>query len=255
MIAAYLAGASTEQAAALFGHSGQTCTNILIRRGITPRSHEEVCRHYAVNESFFDYIDTEEKAYWLGFLTADGGIVGHQIVLGLKIGDLNHLYKFADSLNSNHPVTIIEQRGYSKGQPMGRIVINSVRMVKALVELGVGEKKSHTVRPCDYVPEWLLSAYWRGLFDGDGCITNSKSSKSYWEVSLVGNRAIVTGFRDFMDQFLNSSADIKPHKSIFRMRYSGLALPRKAVEVLYSGATIYLDRKYALARQLCEGFL
>src|SRR4051812_11332056 len=67
IIQAYLEGASTSQAVATLGYSQQTCTNILKRQGITPRNHQEVCRHYAVDKEFFDQIDTEDKAYWLGF--------------------------------------------------------------------------------------------------------------------------------------------------------------------------------------------
>jgi hypothetical protein len=251
MIAAYLAGASTRRAAELFGYSGQTCTNTLKRRGITPRSREEVCRRYYIDEHFFDYIDTEEKAYWLGFLTADGGIVRHQLILQLKISDIDHLHKFASSLHSEHPVSIIEAKGYGKVQPMARITVSSISLIRALSKLGVGENKSFTVRPCEYVPEWLLSAYWRGIFDGDGCISYWGMPKRYWEVSLVGNKAIVTGFHNFISPFLVSDAHIEPHKNIFRVRYSNLTSTMRIVKILYRDAAIYLDRKYKLARELC----
>jgi len=66
-VAVYLAGASRREAAAMFGYSGDACLKALKRRGITPRSYEEVCIRYSVDETFFDCIDTEEKAYWLGF--------------------------------------------------------------------------------------------------------------------------------------------------------------------------------------------
>jgi hypothetical protein len=38
---------------------------------------------YKINEDFFQEIDTEEKAYWLGFLYADGYIHvrSHQVKL------------------------------------------------------------------------------------------------------------------------------------------------------------------------------
>lgn len=248
MIAAYLAGASTDQAAALFGHNGQTSANVLKRRGIGTRSR----RQYAVDESFFDCIDTEEKAYWLGFLTADGGIVGHQIILQLKVSDIYHLHKFAASLDSGHPVSVVNVRGYGRTQPMARLVISSVRLIQALSYLGVGENKSFTVRPCESVPESLLNAYWRGIFDGDGSISRMQSQ---WSISLCGNLAIVKGFQSFVTQFVHSNAQVRPNKNIFRVSYAGKKLPRAVGNVLYREANIYLDRKYALAKQLCGEFL
>ena len=51
------------------------------------------------NIHYFDSIDTEEKAYWLGFLFADGAITqynhSYDIELSLKIDDKEHVEKFA----------------------------------------------------------------------------------------------------------------------------------------------------------------
>ena len=45
------------------------------------------------NECSFDTIDTEEKAYWLGFMYADGYISSknNQIGLSLAVKDIEHL--------------------------------------------------------------------------------------------------------------------------------------------------------------------
>jgi hypothetical protein len=81
MVAAYLAGATAEEAAAQFGYSYMACIFGLKQRGITPRGRSEAHRRYAVDEAFFDVINTEEKAYWLGFLTADGTIRENVVML------------------------------------------------------------------------------------------------------------------------------------------------------------------------------
>ncbi len=256
MVAAYLAGATAEEAAAQFGYSYMACIFALKQCGIKPRGRSEAHRRYAVDEVFFDVINTEEKAYWLGFLTADGKIGDDHIKLALQERDAAHLYKFTASLRSNHPVVLRESTFQGKTHPYAVVWIGSTRLVTALKRLGVGERKSFTVRPCEYVPDHLLSHYWRGVFDGDGYITR-KGSRLFgarqWIVGLVGNREIVSGFETFMQQCLDWKARIeldKPSSRIFKVRYNGVALPQAVLRVLYSDATIFLKRKYDITREV-----
>src|SRR5260370_41289523 len=103
MVGVYLAGATAEEAAAQFGYSYMACIYALKQRGIEPRGRSEAHRRYAVDEAFFDVIDTEEKAYWLGFLTADGTMREKGGMLALQERDIDHLYKIRSSLRSKHP--------------------------------------------------------------------------------------------------------------------------------------------------------
>ncbi|MBV9229227.1 MAG: hypothetical protein JOZ18_07930 [Chloroflexi bacterium] len=255
IIAAYLAGATTQQAAELFGYNSTTAINVLKRRGITRRPLSEALRRYAVDESFFDCIDTPDKAYWLGFLTADGVIGDDFVRINLQIGDTDHIHKFAASLRSEQPVGFRENtssNGVTSTQAF--ILISSLKLTQSLHRLGVTPKKTFIVRPCEEVPEALLADYWRGVFDGDGSISRSGLLHMNWQVSLVGNMAMVEGFREFIARFVRSNANVRPISSIFRVTYFGHAKPRAVAQVLYENATIYLDRKYVLARELCGDF-
>ena len=252
IIAAYLVGASAKEAAAQFGYSRQTGENVLKRRGIPIRPFTESHRHYSLDERFFDRIDTPDKAYWLGFLTADG-IIGDRFVrIHLQLGDAEHLSKFAVSLRSEQPVSFRENtssNGTSARQAM--IIINSIKLAQSLHRLGVTSRKTFIVRPCEEVPETLLADYWRGVFDGDGSISRSGVLHMKWQLSLVGNQAMVEGFREFIARFVHSNASVRPTSSIFRVAYFGYDKPRAVARILYENATIYLDRKYALAKELC----
>ena len=55
---------------------------------------------YSVCDHIFDNIDTEEKAYWLGFLYADGYVseFNSTIELSLEEKDLQHLERFRSFL-------------------------------------------------------------------------------------------------------------------------------------------------------------
>ena len=59
----------------------KTVTNYINATGIYPKS-EKIAN---VDESFFDVIDTEEKAYILGFIFADGYIDAEEKNLCLNI--------------------------------------------------------------------------------------------------------------------------------------------------------------------------
>lgn len=59
-------------------------------------------RHHSIDESFFETIDSEEKAYWVGFILADGCIndfKGWTLVVSLQLGDINHLRKLQAALS------------------------------------------------------------------------------------------------------------------------------------------------------------
>ena len=256
MVAAYLAGATAEEAAAQFGYSYMACIYTLKQRGINPRGRSEAHRRYAVDEAFFDVINTEEKAYWLGFLTADGTIRENVVMLALQERDIDHLYKYTSSLRSKHPITLKENTLAGETYRCAQVSIGSSRLATALKRLGVAERKSFTVRPCEYVPDHLISHYWRGVFDGDGYITQ-KGSGSFgarqWIVGLVGNREIVSGFETFMQQCLDWKARVEPDKPgshIFKVRYNGVALPQAVLYILYTNAIVFLERKYDRMRDV-----
>jgi hypothetical protein len=253
MVAAYLAGATAREAAAQFGYSYMACIFALRQRGIDPRTNSQTHRKYHLDETFFDTISTEEKAYWLGFLTADGTIGVDYVKLALQERDIDHLYKFRASLRSDHPVVLKESTLQGKLYRAREVHVGSMRLAAALKRLGVGERKSFAVSPCEQVPVGLLPHYWRGVFEGDGTIVQTwgrRLGAVKWTVSLVGNQQIVTGFETFMRQCTGweSRVDLdKPGSRIFIVRYSGVALPQAILHVLYHDAAIFLERKYRLA--------
>ena len=60
---------------------------------------------YYRNSNIFEKIDTEEKAYWLGFLYADGYVDPErgEIILGLAEKYKEHINKFINFLETNAP--------------------------------------------------------------------------------------------------------------------------------------------------------
>jgi hypothetical protein len=210
-------------------------------------------RTYGLDDSFFDVIDTEAKAYWLGFINADGcvqagpvGVAGwqrHHLSVKLKESDAGHLRKLKADLAAESPVHPV---------PLGRgteIVLSSKHLVESLIRLGVTPRKSLTATPWNG-PDHLMRHYWRGMVDGDGTIVKHPGRDDKWHLRFLGSEACVEAFRVWAVAVTGSVADKYPKGNIWSWTAGGLASPQAIVRELYDGSTVYLDRKRELALQL-----
>jgi len=71
-------------------------------------------KKYVSDDTFFEEINTEEKAYWLGFLYADGYVrkrKGSELRLKLSTKDLSHLELFKNTIKSTNTIKNIEDKG------------------------------------------------------------------------------------------------------------------------------------------------
>lgn len=248
MVADYLSGMPSTAVAARYGVHFSLCLAAIREAGLEPRSISEASRTYTLNEAFFQSVESEQQAYWLGFITADGCVHNRGVSISLAGRDGDHLHKWASAVETALPV-----REYTyQGKPYASHAITSARMVADLVALGITERKSHTAQPWVGRTD-LMRHYWRGVFDGDGSISVSRSrptGSSKWTMNLGGTHAIVTAFRSFVEAHTGLSPKIHPVASIFTIAYTGNAGPKAVATLLYGGATIYLDRKFELAQQV-----
>lgn len=259
IIKLYLSGLSAETVANKVGTYERTILRVLHRTG-TPVRGQGHPRHHDLDESFFDKIDSEAKAYWLGFVTADGAIIDrvarrgtqYQISVRLQLADSDHLEKMRADFGSSCQVKEILYTYRGRRYACSGLTLSSKRLVKQLKKLGVGPRKSLTVKPCREIPRQLQHHYWRGVFDGDGCLTSSirPSGLRVWGLGLAGSQAIVTGFRNYLLTIMRSVPAVHPHRSIFVLKAGGLASPQCVAHILYDGSSVYLDRKKALVDEL-----
>ena len=114
IIKLYQNGESMREIAKLTHHSRNTISKILKENNIHVRYQNETSKIYTCNESYFKEINSPDKAYWLGFLMADGFIEskrknGNQkFGVTLQIKDEKHLYKFKEALTEGWPVSAIK---------------------------------------------------------------------------------------------------------------------------------------------------
>lgn len=218
---------------------------------LTPQRqrYNQYGRKYQYNDDFFENIDNEEKAYWLGFIMADGYTLHTKkqkrlrIALGLK--DENHLNKFLFSIDSNIDIKYDGKNPY--------VDVNSTKMCDDLSKLGIVPNKSNN----EIVPEIsenLLSHFIRGLFDGDGSwIITKHSNCETMSFDLLSSKECLYEIQSIMKKSGISfpQVSIFERKGIWCLRCHKREDVLKIIDFMYSEATIYLERKYQKAMDFC----
>ena len=88
---------------------------------------------YSVNDDYFSEIDTEEKAYWLGFIYADGYVTGSKLGIAIANLDRMHLEKFKKCIGSDYKIKSYVSNSVYGSCKYCRILINSEKLVKDIM--------------------------------------------------------------------------------------------------------------------------
>ena len=228
--------------------------NLLRRNGYDAKSASELKRKYPIQEDFFDKIDTQEKAYILGLLYADGWNQTERNVIGigLKESDKEILDKITSLIQPTKPLGYYKKnklkRGFENSQNEYRLVIANKHISQRLVELGCGKAKTHnlTFPTEEQVPSCLIRHFVRGYFDGDGSVSGDKQK----QFNLVGTINFLLPLQQILMSELGFSKTKldQRHKErdneIRSLRYCGINQCITFRDWLYKDATIYLERKY-----------
>lgn len=194
------------------------------------------------NADYFYKIDSEEKAYWLGFIVADGNIheKRYRFKMELNIQDKNHLQRFADNFNKNvEEFSRIDKRNNKQYYGV-KFEINNKYFVNGLLSQYVTGKKSYSLNKNTFnnIDDKLKRHFLRGYFDGDGTSDGRRIS-------------FVSCSKDFLmiiGDYLNKELSINNYSIYEKENYSVLTWYRnenvnKFKDYFYSNSTIYLERK------------
>lgn len=210
---------------------------------------------YYYNKDYFQIIDSRDKAYWLGFLYADGSINRYykndklkamSVELQLCNEDRHHLEKFNQSIESNIEIHDKVSRYNDKEYRSSRLCICCTKMCYDLIDKGCIPNKTFDIcMPSeDVVPDFLIRDFLRGFFDGDGCISvTQRNNKPHIEVNIVG---IETMLQDITSYLIDKKI-ITVNPKIFRDKRSS------ASSVFFYGDTAkdFLDYIYDDCGDLC----
>lgn len=207
---------------------------------------------YTYDKNFFEVINTEEKAYWLGFIYADGYVVynpntrNYELGIELQLGDKNHLKKFNKSLKGNVEVSERTKKCNLNGKMYTQCLIRfyNKKMVEDLIKLGVVPNKSKTLQTIPSIDEKLVRHFIRGYFDGDGCITFDNQHNHPKADFTSGSIEFLNDIRAWMYKCGVGSYTYQEREDTYRLFIRGLNNFDKFFNLLYSDSTIYLDRKF-----------
>lgn len=220
-----------------FNKSVSSISCLLTRNNLKGKRVNNHYRIYPINQNFFDVIDSEEKAYFLGILCADGcnHVNNTKISIFLKESDKNLIVKLNHLLQPDKPLTYSRKKS---GFNQYGLQISNKRISDKLSELGCIPQKTFTLDlpTYDQVPENMYSHYIRGFFDGDGWLGKK-------DISITSSNL----FCSKLAEMLLTKYDIKT-RIRFKNKVSELCFRRSDVlsflNWIYKDANIFLERKY-----------
>lgn len=218
------------------------------------------------NLSYFKNIDTHEKAYWLGFIYADGWvqITKRNAELGIELNevDIEHLHNINKVFNNHFKITKYERDAtetltklngkiYEKKiLKMCKIRVFSREIVEDLIKNGVVVNKTKSKEFPIIEDDELFLSFLKGYIDGDGSYliytkNNVKDkNKKYFKITIAGNN------RDFFEHIskrlakMDIRSGISKDKESWKFRIDSTYDTIKLVKLLLKNETSCLERKY-----------
>lgn len=252
-------GLAVSEIAKQLKRNTSSVSSVVKRFNLSPKKYYE----NTVNHEYFDVIDTEDKAYLLGFFIADGCINkdtarSHgRFAVSQSIDDLEIVEAFSKYINVPSPISSIEyQSGAENRKKQIRLRWTSAHMRDSLKNLyNITENKtldSEFIFPIETIPEDLQRHFVRGFIDGDGYLGNNGELNNFI-ASIVGTSS---KFLETIGNLVNTATGMTYNVrkvsgktcEYYVLRWSCNRINKfekitKLNTYLYKNASIYLKRK------------
>ena len=213
------------------------------------------------NDKYFEKIDTEEKAYFLGLIYSDGNIRehngGYYLSIELKREDKYILEKLATELKCENKIYDRDRKtNFGESHMSNFTSCNSKKIFDDLARFNIVPDKSHTTTSFinieELIPNNLIKHFLRGLIDGDGTISKRYTTRQN-TIAIYQNEI---NFCYEFDRLLKKSMNdydlyeniiVNKNTGVYNLRYRRIDDIKKICDFLYNGSSIYLKRKYQLA--------
>lgn len=209
-----------------------------------------------LNEDYFDNINSQDKAYFTGFICADGCIYkpkneNKQSILRICIHkqDIKLLELLRQYLGTNKKI------GTDKNKYVS-LEISSDQIINAFEKIGISERKTwgNTIPNIDYK---LMPAFIRGYLDGDGSIGLENNKNSDVRISFAGYYKNLEKIQSFLlskNIFSNFTIDKRKYTTTETGDFGSLIITNRTgkycfLKLIYENCeNCYLDRKYEIAK-------
>lgn len=261
----YESGKSTVEIANIFNMNASNVAGYLKRGGITLRKNSVNSRKFICDDNFFNNIDTREKAYWLGFMYADGFLSGTKNVgMNLSSIDRDHIEKFKNSISATYPINEYHvTSGYKVGSAYSRIIVNSEKMHNDLISHGCVRNKTDILK-APSIDSIFYADFIRGYIDGDGSIIvsyrkNHKSLKPTTidsKVKVLGTDDILFFIKKFIEDngiaTINKFYKRKSDHIVSSLELAGNRQVFNFLNLLYDNTDLFLSRKHDKYMTICD---
>lgn len=252
-------GLTVSEIAKQLGKNMSSVSSVVKRFNLTPKkSYINTLDH-----TFFDNIDTPEKAYLLGFFIADGCIntdterTKGRFSINQSEDDKEIVQAFKKYLNVPSDIQIVNSKsGVKNRKTQHRLRWTSPYMRDALRNTyNITSNKTLDIEfqfPIELIPENLQGHFVRGFIDGDGYMGDNGQEGNF-SISVVGTSVkFITLIGDLVSKATGMSYSISTTQGktceYYSLRWScdrvnKLEKITKLRTYLYNNASIYLTRK------------
>lgn len=233
-----------KEIAKLFNVSSSTIGRILKKNNInTNRSRLNESKLY-FNINYFDVIDTYEKAYWLGFIAADGCLKSNKVRLVSK--DEEVIVKFKNALESEHKIvrSITTDKRSGKKHELFIISITNNLFSRKLEKFINIDKSNNFHLP--KIDKSLYPFFLAGMFDGDGSFSIYGANKNKIKLSLISTKECLEQIIDLLEVEIDLKKKPKILKHYTTYRFHLYKHSECFLDYIYNKdyAWLFLTRKY-----------
>ena len=190
-------------------------------------------KHCEFDVDYFENIDSSNKAYWFGFLLADGCVRKYCCTLALNDKDVLHLQKLKICLNGNMDIK------FRKNRSSCSITMHSKKFVEDLSKLGcVKNKTKYGFLNFEPFKQYKYD-FLRGYIDGNGSI----DKKRYRIIITIPTYEIAN---EIVKNFKEYYPILKNHETYYVVSFERRKTYFDFWNKLYKNAEMFLDRKKLL---------
>ena len=243
----YLSGITVDDIVKKYRVSNKTIYDILKLQNVKLLDYGEHSKIYTLNEHYFDIIDTNNKAYILGLLYADGCNMGKYITLSLKSCDKDILESINNELSSNRPLRLLSySQKNNNWSDQYELTITNKYMAMQLSKLGMVKNKSLILTFPEWMDDKFVPSFLRGYMDGDGTV-----GKYECRISFISTEQFCEKTAEFLNKKLGVHCGVyKCNKnsttSTRIMQIAGRNQVKRFLDYIYEDAELFLERKYEI---------